>query len=260
MKLAADRFVEVSGRRLHYLQAGEGVPLVLLHSNGASAYEFESVLERLAEHASVHCVEYPGFGDSEALPGRFTIEAATNAIQGFIHCLDLHRPVLCGTSIGGTVVADLAARFPDLARGVVLVETPCRSWEAWGERWSLVERIFAIPSQRLEDIAGRFRSATPELLGRWNIDRNKAGGRLMMEAMWAIREFDVRAAAARIDLPCLLVFGSKGAVADGADELAASIPRAERVEIADCGHFPMIDDPSAFSSVLIDFLRRRAEG
>ena len=256
MTAAIDCFVDVSGRRLHYLRAGYGLPLVLLHSNGASAHEFEHVVGPLAKRASVHCVDYPGFGDSEALPGRFSIEATTDAIGGFVRSLALDRPVLCGTSIGGTIAADFASRYPDLIRGVVLVETPCRSWEAWGRIWPVVERLFAIPTQQLDQIEARFRAATPELLTRWNIDRNKCGGRVMMEAMWAIREFDMRAAAARIDLPCLLIFGENGAVADGADDLCTSIPSATRVDLADCGHFPMIDDPAAFSAALVEFLAR----
>lgn len=255
MTMLIDRFIEVSSRRLHFLHAGEGPPLVLLHSNGASAHEFEHVAETLAKHASVYCVEYPGFGDSEALPGRFSIEAAADAVKGFVQSVGLDRPVICGTSLGGTVAADFAVRFPELARGVILVETPCRSWQAWHGVWPIVERLFAVPTQELKQIAGRFRSATPELLARWNIDRNKAGGPLMMEAMWAIREFDIRVAAAQITLPCLLVFGEKGAVGDGADELSGLIPKADRVDLPNCGHFPMIDDPEAFCASLVSFLQ-----
>lgn len=253
MKNASENFVEIDGGRLHYYEAGGGIPIVLLHSNGSSAREYEGVMEQLAQSARVICLDYFGFGDSDGIQERFEIESIANTVAQFIRAKGLDRPIVGGSSLGGSISASFASRNPDLTRGVVLVETPCRSWEAWGQLWPFVEDLFAVPTQSLEQISPRFRDPTPQLLRRLNIDRNKAGGRLMMEAMWAIRDFDILAASS-ITVPTRLVVGKKGVVGDGVARLQELIPHAKLIEMDDCGHFPMVDDPAAFAAILADFL------
>src|SRR6201986_548983 len=63
---ARGRFLEVSGVRLHYLERGEGPPVVLLHGNGATAEEFEAagLIDRLSVNHGVLAFDRPGFGYS----------------------------------------------------------------------------------------------------------------------------------------------------------------------------------------------------
>ncbi|HEY1506311.1 MAG TPA: alpha/beta fold hydrolase [Stellaceae bacterium] len=65
---ARGRFVEVSGIRLHYLERGEGAPVVLLHGNGATAEDFEAagLLDRLGVNHRVLAFDRPGFGYSSS--------------------------------------------------------------------------------------------------------------------------------------------------------------------------------------------------
>src|SRR3954466_3086949 len=58
------RFLDIEGVRLHYLERGEGTPLVLLHGNGAMMQDFEmgGSLERLAQGYRVSAADRPGFG------------------------------------------------------------------------------------------------------------------------------------------------------------------------------------------------------
>jgi hypothetical protein len=60
------QFIEVDGIRLHYLERGTGVPVVLLHGNGTMAYEFEvsSLLGLAAENHRVLAFDRPGYGYS----------------------------------------------------------------------------------------------------------------------------------------------------------------------------------------------------
>ena len=71
---ASDRFAETRMGRIHYLEAGEGPVLMLMHSNGASAYEYEFVIDELAKRYRVIAWDMPGQGDSDT-PPRFFLGA-----------------------------------------------------------------------------------------------------------------------------------------------------------------------------------------
>ncbi len=62
---AHDHFVDTRLGRLHYLEAGYGPALILAHSNGASAYEYEFVIDELARRYRVIAWDMPGQGDSD---------------------------------------------------------------------------------------------------------------------------------------------------------------------------------------------------
>src|SRR3981189_1958306 len=91
--------------RIHYLAMGAGAPLVLLHSVGSSAYEFEQVIGRLAEHFHVVAWDMPGHGDSDPLPRHLTIADYSTALFSLIQRLGIEQPHLLGTSIGAQIVA-----------------------------------------------------------------------------------------------------------------------------------------------------------
>jgi 3-oxoadipate enol-lactonase len=128
---------------------------------------------------------------------------------------------------------------------------PVRSAAAWEKMWPLVQAIFSVPTQSFEQVGARFRDLSDHDFKRWNIDRNKAGGRTMMSVMSAIRDHvaDFKA----IGAPVLLLYGARGAVKDGINETKAAFPAAELVTMDRCGHFPMIDDPAAFAEIIGSF-------
>ena len=244
-------FVLTRFGRIHYVEAGAGTPVVLLHSVGSSAYEFEHVIGKLAEHFRVIAWDMPGHGDSGPLQEHLSIADYCDALLALVRHLGLTRPHLVGTSIGARIAAH-AGRKPTEVASVSLVEHPLRSSQAWEKIWPKVETMFCHATQSLDQVAPRFRNLTQAELERWNIDRNKAGAKTMMSAMWALR--DDRPDLHAIAVPTLLVYGEVGAVADGIPVATAALPAAPIVNMPGCGHFPMIDDPVAFVDTIHSFI------
>jgi pimeloyl-ACP methyl ester carboxylesterase len=118
------RFIEVGGIRLHYIDRGEGVPVVLLHGNGATVEDFTtSGLVDLASHGHrVVAFDRPGFGHSERPRGRrWTAAAQAELLERAFARLAIERPVVVGHSWGALVAVALAARARTELRGLVLM-------------------------------------------------------------------------------------------------------------------------------------------
>ena len=121
---AQGQVIEIDGVRLHYLERGEGSPLVLLHGNGLYSDDFalSGLLDAAAESHRVIAFDRPGFGYSER-PGdtSWTPEAQARLIYKALRALGVERPVIVGHSWGTLVTLALALDYPRYVRAITLV-------------------------------------------------------------------------------------------------------------------------------------------
>ena len=118
------RFVTVDGVRLHYIEKGEGPPVVLLHGNVVTAEDFRTsgVLDLLATRHRVIAFDRPGFGYSDRPHGSaWSARAQADLLRDALVILGVNRPVVLGHSWGAAVALALALNHPTAARGLVLL-------------------------------------------------------------------------------------------------------------------------------------------
>ncbi len=114
------RFIEIDGLKLHYLQAGKGQDLVLLHGIGASVYVWRYLFAGLsmpggAEHFRVTAIDLLGFGKSaKPRTGDYGLDRQTEVIAKAIALLDLENPLVIGSSMGGSIALWLGKKYPKL--------------------------------------------------------------------------------------------------------------------------------------------------
>ncbi len=118
------RFLDIEGVRLHYLERGEGSPLVLLHGNGAMAQDFEisGILELLAQRYHVIAVDRPGFGHTNRPKSQSWTPAAQAELvhKALVH-LNIEQAIVVGHSWGTLVALSLALDHPADVRSLVLL-------------------------------------------------------------------------------------------------------------------------------------------
>lgn len=118
------KFVDVDGVRLHYVDAGNGPALVLLHGNGvyASDFELSGLIEQAAGARRVIAFDRPGFGYSERPDDKlWTPEEQAKLLYKALHQLGIERPILVGHSWGTLVALAMAIEFPKYVRAIALV-------------------------------------------------------------------------------------------------------------------------------------------
>ena len=117
------KFVDVGGVRLHYVERGEGEPLVLLHGNGSMIQDFVSsgLVDKAARKYRVIVFDRPGFGYSKR--PRLTIwtpEAQADLIRKALRQIGISQATVLGHSWGASVAIALALKHPPLVTRLIL--------------------------------------------------------------------------------------------------------------------------------------------
>jgi pimeloyl-ACP methyl ester carboxylesterase len=117
------KFIEVDGVRLHYVEQGEGEPLVLLHGNGSMIQDFASsgLIDTAAKHYRVIAFDRPGYGHSQRPRSTVWSAAAQATLLGAaLKELGVVQATVLGHSWGCSVAVALAQGSPDLVGSLVL--------------------------------------------------------------------------------------------------------------------------------------------
>lgn len=116
-------FLEIDGVRVHYVQRGSGVPVLLLHGNGSMIQDFGSsgLLDSVARKYRVIVFDRPGYGYSDRPRDRvWSPERQAQIIRHALQHLGVSQAIVVGHSWGASVAVALALADPKLVKGLVL--------------------------------------------------------------------------------------------------------------------------------------------
>lgn len=142
------------------------VAFVLAHGLASNARLWDGVAARLTErgHPAV-TVDLRGHGRSSKPDGPYDVPTVADDLAALIRALGLERPVVAGQSWGGNVVIEMAARHPDVARGLVCVDGGWFEPSATFPTWEACREALAPPrlaGRRLVEVEGYIRGAHPD--------------------------------------------------------------------------------------------------
>jgi 2-hydroxymuconate-semialdehyde hydrolase len=267
-------YIEVDAIRTHYLTAGDGRPLVLLHSGefGACAeLSWELVIPSLAQHYRVLAPDWLGFGETDKI---FDFGGGTarrlRHMAAVLEHLGIERAPFIGSSMAGTLLARVLAE-PDPVLPVsaaVLVSgggfVPLNAsrqalldFDGSDEAMrSMMRVLFHNPTWALDDEYISRRVAVANRTGAWEA---VAAARFKSPQVPARSEFGQpdRTAYEAIDVPVLVLAGARDKLREPgyAEAIAARIPDARVRVYENCGHVPNLEVPEAVVSDVLAFLR-----
>lgn len=118
-----DLQVNVNGYRAHYLRAGAGPPVVLLHGGASDSRDWLRTMTALSRRYTLYAPDLPGFGRNERNSQGYYFSEFSHFILGFLDTLGLESPALVGHSFGGLVCLDIARRHPEKLSKLVLADS-----------------------------------------------------------------------------------------------------------------------------------------
>jgi pimeloyl-ACP methyl ester carboxylesterase len=281
--------LELPSATLAYDARGDGPVVVLLPSGAHTRRDYDPLRELLPAQLRTIALDWPAHGDSPPLgmdatatrpadragdPERraaahpaapVTAMRFADLAEEAVAALAPQGAVLVGNSIGGFAAARLAVRRPELVRGLVLIDSGgflapsarVRAFCAVMGRPGFLRRIYPTFSARYMRARTDADRAARERAIATTRDR---AGLAVVAGLWASfssPEHDLRAAAASIAAPTLVLWGRRDPVIPlkVGRAVAAAIPGAE-LSVFDTGHVPHTSDPEGVASVLAPFLAR----
>jgi pimeloyl-ACP methyl ester carboxylesterase len=274
ISLPEDRFVELNGLRLHYLDWDtEGRPRVLLlHGGALNAHTWDLVC--LALRPDYHCLalDQRGHGDSDWSPTQaYDLDDYVGDLEAFVAG---ERILLVGQSLGGAAALSYTIRHSDRVAGLVLVDvTPDVTMDEGAGR--IVEFV-RTPAEldSVEEFVERARefnpARDPQLLRRsllynlrrlpngkltWKYDRTDVSPERFQRLVADVAALGEELPA--VTCPTLVVRGAQSDVMsdDDAERLAERLPRGRWVRVEDAGHTVQGDNARGFVEALRPFLR-----
>lgn len=267
----AERYVEAGGFRTHYYEAGEGFPLILLHSGefGACAeLSWEFTIGPLSEHFRVLAPDWLGYGKSEKV---FSFEdmqlLRIRHIAAFCELLGIRSAHFIGNSMGGGQLARAAVMDPPAFPIAKMVLGGAGGFAPKNEHREILNsydgtrehmrRCINTLIQR-EDL----RASEPYLDRRHEISLEPgawectAAARFKMPGRGSSGKGETDFSL--IKFPTLILAGAKDPLRNPgfAQELQKEIAGSELVVLDDAGHCPQIDQPDAYNKAVVAFLER----
>ena len=132
-----DRFATVNGVRLHYLIAGKGDPVILLHGYAENSHMWRPLIPELAKTHTVIAPDLRGFGQSAKPNGRYTKKAMAQDIHALAISLGFRHHVVVGHDIGLMVAYAYSAQYPNEVDRVVLMDAFLPGVGDWKSVWLL---------------------------------------------------------------------------------------------------------------------------
>jgi 3-oxoadipate enol-lactonase len=254
-------YADLSGVRLHYEEAGEGTPLVLLHGIGASRRDWDFNIPAFARAYRVITPDLRGFGLSEK-SGNYSVATFANDVWELLQRLGVDRFDLIGHSMGGAVALQMAVDRPERVARLVAADTlPSFQANSFGKRILFAYRYLMMGvfgPQRLSGAVAAKLFPRPEQQALR--ERATAGGmandrNVYLETLSQLLGWNVLQELHRLVMPVLVLAAEHDyfPVAD-AEAFAGVLPQAQLKVFAGMHHAVPLEAPDEFNTAVLSFL------
>src|SRR5205807_2517008 len=275
-KPAASRVAKLEGKKLHYLTAGQGPALILLHGYTQTSRMWRPLIDRLKSKFTVIAPDLPGIGDSDIPKDGCDMKTAAISIHGLAKSIGVAKARVVGHDIGLMVAYAYAAQFPAEVEKLVVMDAFLPGVAGW-------EDVYNDPGIW----HFRFNGPTPEALVRgrertyfehyWNDfaadkthsiseadraaytaayarpGRMRAGWAYFVSFPQAAKDFE-QLSKAKLTMPVLAIGGEKanGELLGRQMKIVAS--HATMVVLKNTGHWVLEENPKETTDALMKFL------
>ena len=251
--------IDVAGRPTVIMHAGDGPPLVYLHSTLGESFLWLPFYQSLAKRFHIYVPTHPGFGQSGGFDQIDTIEDMAFHYIELFDALGLDQVILGGVSLGGWIAAEFTARWPERVKKLWIADAP-GLWvpdqplpdlfRIMQDREQMRELLFHDPNGYMAKLVIKEEPDEQAMLMAFQ------SMTVLARLVWE-RPYDPKLTARlrRVQCPVLLLWGDHDRLVPPAygEAYKKCLPQAEFKLIKDCGHLPMFEKEAEFVEALTAF-------
>ena len=257
--------VDVFGQKIHYVEAGSGPTVILLHGLGGDVSNWAATVPALAKNFHVFVPDQIGFGDSSKPMIDYRVATLVDFLDGFCKKLGINKAAVVGNSLGGWTAMAFTLAHPDKVERMVLVDSAGYSLSRSGQpvppdvlrglnpstvegSKNLMKVVFANQAIVTDEFAERAFAEHLRKNDGYTIDRFIDSILLNQDVL------DGKLSA--IKVPTLIIWGREDALTPlaGGQMMAKEIAGSETVILDRCGHVPQMECAGPFNAALLRFL------
>jgi pimeloyl-ACP methyl ester carboxylesterase/heme-degrading monooxygenase HmoA len=266
---------EVNGQAIHYLKAGAGPALLLVHGYPESSESWRKVMPELAKSFTVIAPDTRGVGQS-SVADNFSLEDVADDVYELVKSLGFKDVCLVGQDFGVQVVSAYAAKHREEVSALVAIESPLSAFgleDLFGSFWHfgflaspLAEMLIAGKEKEffhafaIDTFVFRKEAFSPADIDRYIANQTRSGrlkaGLTYYRALLAGKAFFANTVAPPWTFPVLAIDGDHSMNGLTAKSFARIAPGLKSHTAPDCGHFVQEEQPEFLVKTLLDFLPR----
>jgi pimeloyl-ACP methyl ester carboxylesterase len=280
-------FITVKDHKIFYASAGPDEPtdkpaVILLHGFGGFFMDWPRVMAPISKHTRVYAIDLQGWGFSEMNPEASQLEDEVHVVREFIRQLQLDQVIIAGLSYGGGVAwAAAAMNVPRVKRVVLVNPMPPNPLKYIVS--PIYQGIFAVNRTRTGALFGHklLRKAHYKMICRESLLNDRLLDNFYVDLAYLVlkqpkipfilnmlakgaaktnwADWEHRLAGTRIPVSILQASHDRIFSFEGASHLYELIPNSELIEVDDCGHAMVFDQPRVVSDFIIAALDRKDE-
>lgn len=259
------------GHKVVYIDSGSGQPLVFLHGQASDLLNFEPAFPLFDSEYRVIAIDYPGFGKSDKPEITFSEDFLVDLLDTLFDKVNIESATLIGHSYGGYVSMIYGSARPERVNSMVLI-SPAGIQQFNSFMSGAMRKAFTVdaiintkPKKAMTNYrnSGVNWSSEMETYAQRRLALLTQGGEeyrsyahAMVQAMELMLDTTIRDRIGAADIPTLLIWGKDDPLIPLkiSQETLEAIPHARLETIEDCGHFPMLEHPQNFQSLVKAFL------
>ncbi len=254
--------IHINAIDTYYEVTGEGEPLLLIHGLGSSLRNWELQVDYFAEKYRVITYDLRGHGRSSKPPGPYSMRGFAEDAAALLTGLEAAPAHVVGISMGGMIAFELAVRYPDLLKSLVIVNSVpdmrLTSPREYLEMWPRFLILKALGVRRMGVALGVRLFPKPEqgetrrvFVERWAQNDKRA----YEESLRAVLGWSVEARLGEICCPALVIAADRDYwPLDVKRAYVSRMPDARLSVIVDAHHAVAVEKPDEFNRILDDFL------
>ena len=261
--MVEEKFIQIDGNNIRYLESGSSKnTLVLIHGLGASAERWDQVIPLFSKDFHVVVPDLIGFGYSDKPLVDYTPEFFSEFLDKFFNQLEIKRPNVIGSSLGGQIAAEYASSHSDNIEKLILV-SPAGVMKQSTPALDAYIMAALYPNEQSAKNAFEMMegsgNAIPEEIINGFIERMKLPNAKLafMSTILGLKNAkSIQSKLPSIRTPTLIIWGSSDPVIpiDNAESFVSSIQDCRFFRMDGCGHTPYVQDPHLFAAKVLEFL------